>query len=81
VDKEDHRDRVYPQIVRRGSGARSVVNIFEKAHMGIVSPSSFTIERKNECSCVVSILVFLHFLPEKSGIEGACRGLRIERLE
>jgi hypothetical protein len=44
-----------------------VLKLYKKILSLNGSSPSLTTERKNECNFVVSILGFLHFLPEKSG--------------
>jgi hypothetical protein len=58
---------VYLGRDRSVAGTGDVLKLFKKTLSLNGSSPSFTIEKKNECSCVLSILGFLHFLPEKSG--------------
>jgi hypothetical protein len=50
-----------------GGVGGDVLKLFKKTLSLNGSSPSFIIERQNEWSSAVSILVFLHFLPEKSG--------------
>ena len=57
-----------------------VLKLFKKTLSLNGSSPSFTIERKNERNCVVSILCFFAFSTGEVRNK-ACRGLRIDRLE